>query len=342
VLIEFPTTTTRTTTMKFSRQITVISLSSFLLASATATAVTKESGSTKNLRRRHLQFDFGGFLSNNMDTTTGDNTNSDSNQANDPWADIFDGLTNGFEMVDIEAIQAMDPLLVGDGENRTFVGEDTLGITNCTGPISVTINQGVLTGLSTLAMDRFQLVPNTEQVEENSNWFTTLMTWSATFDMLARAETLVLETGVTIVPPENDQDCIPQEYASEDGTFSTGITITMTNPVLEMMLNIGGNTAQGFFDGMFGGESQSVAETVTADTVSLNYDTWTVTFDNPAIDQTINVTEVIDMADDFLQDTFNVTDFDTEGFQGIDGFDNITSFIQDQTNVVLKSAGFSF
>lgn len=324
--------------MKFSPAIVLLSAA---LASNTATA--------SNIRKRNLQGWFGGDDS--------PFNNGDQQQA-DPFADILDALQNGLSnsMIDMSAIQAMDPMVLGDGQEQFFSMEDVFGLTTCTGPINVTLTPATVTGLSTLTMDRFELIPNTQQVEETGNWWTgMLMSWSGTFDMLMTADNLVLEMGITIAT--DDMSCLGEVGAPADNSpFSTGIKMSMAAPVLDVKLEIGGVTPESFFGGLFG-EEESVAETMSTDEVSFTYDSWTIQFDNPMVfqNQTINVTEVLMEVDTFLQAAMNSTElsgldgqlqelFDLEGLD-LSSFnmEGINEFIQEQANVAIsRQGGFSF
>jgi len=316
-------------------KISVLAFSTLLASSAFAS----KASATSNLRKRHLQFGFEQFFP--------DQGGNGQGGGSSPINDLLEGLSSGFEnMVDLSGLQAMDPLVLSEGDSMTFEGDGTnlvSMLTNCTGNLTITLDPAVLTGLSTLTMDRFELVPNTEQVSETGNWWDGLMMWSGTFDMLATADAMILTTGVKIVS-QDDKTCIPQEYQAADGSFRTGITMSLMNPVMEMFLQIGGNTPEGFLNSMFG---TSEADTIQADNVTFTYDSWTMTFDNPNINQTIDVMEMIQMGEALLGD-LNITDFDIESLGlpeelgNLEDLGGLTDFIQDQTNAVARNMKFNF
>ncbi|CAB9511187.1 expressed unknown protein [Seminavis robusta] len=301
--------------MKLS--IPTLALSSLLASSAVATSLRQ---------KRKLQFGQGnpqGDVQEFFDGLTG-------------------GLTGGFEgMIDLTAIQDMDPLVVGDGQPMSFVIDDTFNLTSCESPINITLAPATLTGLSTLTMDRFELIPNSGQVQiQDGNWWDVVntLTWEGTFDMLATADFITLEGGISV--SSDDTECLGVDV-DQDGTFRTGVVVSMANPMLDMQLAIGGST-QSVISSWFGGDQDSVAESMNATQVSFTYDSWTVEFDNPAVNQTIDVGEIIQTLDDFLQNALNSTDFELPGIDGFDGLGGIDDFIQGQANAVSKSASFSF
>lgn len=291
---------------------------------------------------RKLQFGLEGWFGG------GDTTDTST-----PLDNLLDDLASGWEdLINMASIQAMDPLVI---PAWSAVFNDTMGLTSCTAPINVTFQAFSLTGLSSVSMDRFELVPNTEQESTEENWWSSILTWTGNFEMLMTASDIVLEGGFSIV--SDDLACLG-EGAPEGGVFSTGMTVNLTNPTVEMLLQIGGSTTEGIF-GAFFGDTETLAESIQTNNVSFVYDTWTIEFDNPMIAQTIHVADLIQTVDSFLTNTMNISDFAVNwedlGFEGFDtsqftaqfgqfgdqmGSFGIDAFLQDQVNAVMKSASF--